>query len=120
MKDLTAINTYRMKTPEVLEQFGSYGDGSCGAFLVPYPRTGVTLKCVASSGMGWDHVSVSLMNRCPNWFEMEFIKRMFFKADEVAMQLHVGEKDHISIHPYVLHIWRPHLGMIPLPPKEFV
>lgn len=120
MKDLTELDAYRLKTKDVLEHFGSFGGKLDGAFVLPYPKTGASLKCVASSGYGWDHVSVSLMNRCPNWFEMAFVKHTFFKPDEVVMQLHVGESDHINTHPYCLHLWRPHLGMIPLPPKEFV
>jgi hypothetical protein len=120
MKNLHELDEYRQHTKEVLEHFGSSGDENCGVFVLPYPRTGASLKCVASSGHGWDHVSVSLLNRCPNWFEMDFIKRTFFHPSEVVMQLHVGEADHISIHPYVLHLWRPHLGLIPLPPKVMV
>jgi len=66
------------------------------------------MRVMASAGMGWDHVSISRQNRCPNWPEMEHIKRLFFRDDETAMQLHVPPSDHISIHPYCLHLWRPH------------
>jgi hypothetical protein len=38
---------------------------------------------------------------------MEFVKRIFFADDETAMQLHVPLAEHISHHPYCLHIWRP-------------
>ena len=91
-------------------------------FALPYPRTGVTLTCIASTGEGWDHVSVSLSNRCPNWLEMEHVKRAFFEAHETAMQLHLPPEDHISVHPNCLHIWRPNDGRcsIPRPPAKLV
>lgn len=95
-----------------------YGD-PYGAFLIPGP-CGRDLKCIVSSDLGWDHVSISLENRCPNWQEMEFIKRVFFKDDEWAMQLHAPPSKHISVHPYCLHIWRPHDKEIPIPPPEFI
>lgn len=95
-------------------------DGTAGAYMVPHPPTAVTLLVVASAGEGWDHVSVSLPNRCPNWFEMEHIKRMFFCEHETAMQLHVPPSDHISVHPYCLHLWRPHGVEIPRPPGWMV
>jgi hypothetical protein len=115
MKDLNAFDDYRVTHPLL-----GAGDAYNGAFLVPYPRTGVTLKVIVSDGDGWDHVSVSLDNRCPNWLEMDFIKRLFFQPQETAMQLHVPETDHISFHPNCLHLWRPQYGAIPRPPNELV
>lgn len=79
------------------------------------------LRVICSSDNGWDHVSVSCETRCPSWNEMEFVKRSFFFPDEVAMQLHVNEKEHINHMPYCLHIWRPTNGMvIPRPPNRLV
>lgn len=65
------------------------------------------LRVLAANGAGWDHVSVSRPDRCPTWDEMERIKRLFFKPDETAMQLHVPVSEHINHHPNCLHIWRP-------------
>lgn len=78
------------------------------------------LLVIASWVEGWDHVSVSRRDRCPTWEEMERVKRAFFRDDETAMQLHVPPRDHINIHPYCLHLWRPHGAPIPMPPKEMV
>lgn len=76
-----------------------------GQFAV---KSGVfRLRCIASCGQGWDHVSVSLFNRCPTWAEMDQVKRLFFEDEEVAMQLHVNGKSKINLHPFVLHLWRP-------------
>lgn len=75
---------------------------------------------IASWDSGWDHVSVSLPDRCPTWEEMERVKRAFFRSDETAMQLHVPPSDHKNLHPYCLHIWRPHHADIPRPPSWMV
>lgn len=78
------------------------------------------LKIVFSWGDNWDHVSVSCADRCPTWDEMERVKRAFFKDKETAMQLHVPVEDHISYHPYCLHLWRPQRVKIPRPPSIMV
>lgn len=78
------------------------------------------MNVIASWSGGWDHVSVSRTDRCPTWDEMERVKRAFFRPEEVAMQLHVAEMDHINKHPYCLHLWRSHKWVIPMPPKWMV
>jgi len=89
-----------------------------GCFLIERPEG--NLLIIASSGMEWDHVSVSLEDRCPTWEEMELVKRMFFYPDEVCYQLHVAEEEHISCMPNCLHIWRPQNEKIPIPPPILV
>ena len=118
MRDLHELDAWRDISRRVVDLYGNTGDGTAGVFRLP--RGGRELVCVASSGGGWDHVSVSLINRCPSWNEMEFIKRHFFKDDETAMQLHVPVTQHINCHPFTLHIWRPQQAEIPLPPAGFV
>lgn len=102
------------------------------------------LRCIASCGQGWDHVSVSLANRCPTWTEMDAIKRLFWDDAEIVMQLHISGEKKVNVHPFCLHLWRPQTqeesqaererwakegeiapewyfpGEIPLPPKIFV
>lgn len=123
MRDLRELNHWRDWQGEARV----YGKGSdadlavAGAFNVPAKGTRKGLRVIASTGGGWDHVSISLPMRCPTWEEMDAIKRLFFLPGEVAMQLHVGAGDHISNHRYCLHIWRPNDGQeIPLPPAHFV
>jgi len=120
MRSLYGLNEFRDTSPHVLEHWGQVGDETCGCFKVPSPVDGTILPVVASSDMGWEHVSVSHRDRIPTWTEMDYIKRLFFKDDEVAMQLHVRPVDHINVHDFVLHLWRPTFAPIPLPPKEFV
>ena len=120
MRDLRELDHRRVRTADILERYGSFGDGTCGVFTVPYPKTGVTLGVVASSGKGWDHVSVSVAHRTPNWYEMQHIHRLFFRDDEIAWQFHFPKSAHISIHPNCLHLWRAHDFSLPRPPVEFV
>lgn len=119
MRNLNLLSAYRLVEP-AKSHWGWAGDETCGMFAVPSPIDQAQIVVVASSGEGWDHVSVSRRNRCPNWAEMEHIKRLFFKDDETAMQLHVPPTDHISVHPYCLHLWRPQNVDIPRPPAEMV
>lgn len=86
MKNLSKLGTYRRIDPRTVSIMGSVGNDNCGVFDVPHPRTGVILYVVAANGLGWDHVSVSLPNRCPNWIEMEHVKRLFFEDDETAIK----------------------------------
>jgi len=119
MIDLNTINAFRDVSEACIKRFGHTGDATCGRFF--FPTLMDRQICVlAANGEGWDHVSVSCRNRIPTWNEMSFVYRLFFKFDEVAYQLHVPEKDHINNNPNVLHLWRPHRGRIPLPPKSMV
>ena len=120
MRNLHLLDALRDTSVEVAAYFGWTGDHGHGMFRVPSCIDRVILNVVASSGEGWDHVSVSRHNRCPNWPEMSQIKELFFKDSEVVMQLHVPSKDHINYHPYCLHLWRPQSEKIPVPPPDLV
>lgn len=116
MENLRVLDRYRDTSPRVAAMYGTFGDEACGVFNVPSPIDGAPLHIVASVGEGWEHVSVSRVNRCPNWPELEHVKRLFFRDDETAMQLHVPAAAHINMHPYCLHLWRPIGVEIPRPP----
>jgi len=131
LRNLNDLNAYRITRGPIIDHYGGFvGDETCGAFMVPVRArnrglsTALTgsykLKVIVSGSEGWDHVSVSLPQRCPTWEEMEFVKRLFFQPDAVCMQLHVAESSHISVHPFCLHIWHPHDAEIPLPPPIMV
>lgn len=121
-----AVESYRIQPPG---RESNYGD-PFGVFMVPFARTGVTLAVIASDGdyeaaglpreYAWEHVSVSLKNRCPNWPEMDFIKGLFWRDDETVMQLHVPRSEHINVHNNCLHLWRPIIADIPRPPAGAV
>jgi hypothetical protein len=95
--------------------------GMTGAFMLMGPR-GAELRIIANDAshpdaQGWEHVSVSTAQRCPNWTEMCFVKDLFWGEDELVIQYHVPISEHINNHPYVLHMWRdtlhPHPRMPP-------
>ena len=118
MRNLRELDEYRVKLP------GWSGDAGCGAFMLPSPKDGKPLAILASDGDDWEHVSVSRSDRVPNWYEMEHVRRKFFKDDECVMQLHVPVADyvdgHTHGHPHCLHMWRPQKLDIPRPPKWMV
>ena len=66
---------------------------------------------------GWEHVSVSprgskreSVKPCPTWRQMCDVKRLFWRDDEMAVQLHPAEDDYFHGPTYdtnILHLWRP-------------
>jgi len=90
----------------------SYGNN--GVFIVPFES--FVMQVIVSDGEGWDHVSVSLKNRTPNWREMCFIKEMFWGKDACVVQYHPPESEYINNHPFCLHLWKSQTQEMPLPP----
>jgi hypothetical protein len=119
VRDLRALEPYRNRKAE-RALYGCDGNEGNGVFTMPSPIDRAEMAIVASDGGGWDHVSVSRGNRCPNWIELDYVKRAFFRDEECAMQLHPAVAKHISLHPYTLHLWRPQNIEIPLPPSKMV
>lgn len=114
-------------TTKFLEQHrlknGSYGSdrsfGFNGVFFLPM-ESGLVFKVICSDGMGWEHVSVSLPDRCPTWDEMCWIKNQFWDGHETIMQLHPPESEYVNNARFCLHLWKPTTRMIPLPPSILV
>lgn len=75
---------------------------------------------IASDGAGWEHVSVSLPDRCPTWEELCAVKNLFWDEDDCVMQLHPPKSDYVNNHSYCLHLWRPIGIEIPVPPSWMV
>ena len=105
---------------------GRYGSdasyGPAGAFMVVAP-TSALLKIVSSghdTEYGWEHVSVSIEHRTPNWQEMCWIKDQFWNEDECVVQYHPPKRDYINCHPNCLHLFRPINVALPMPPPELV
>lgn len=124
----------RQELPERLEagrvtngRLASYSSwGPYGLFLVQGP-CGAQLRIIASGGdpgdevsEGWEHVSVSLPNRCPNWIEMCFVKVLFWSDDECVVQFHPPKSEYVNNHAYCLHLWRHKTMAFPLPPSHLV
>lgn len=120
MRNLHLLDACRRTDRFVRARFGGIGDHETGVFEVPSPIDHQPMLVIASAGAGWDHVSVSRRNRCPNWIEMSTIKALFFRDDETVMQLHVPTTEHVNDHPNCLHLWRPQKADIPRPPGWMV
>jgi len=124
-KSTEEIEQYRLKKG-LMSSDKSYGFN--GVFFIPYQD--VTLKVICADrttwkgsgmpGKPWEHVSVSLPDRCPTWLEMEYVRELFWRDDETVMQLSVPRSNHINIHATCLHMWRPVNHNIPVPPKQTV
>jgi len=118
-------NQYRVRNHPVLGSDPEAGNN--GFFVIPHPKIDLYwVQCQISDGMGWQHVSVSLIKgekrgkkqlvtRCPTWEEMCWVKSLFWDDEEEVMQLHPPRSQWVNNHPYCLHLWRPDSGEIPLP-----
>lgn len=110
---------YRVNEKDISGMFHSTAaDGNNGYFLIPFES--FELVVIASDGFDWEHVSVSLNNRTPNWKEMCFIKDLFWSKDDWVLQYHPAESDYVNNHEHCLHLWRPIGQLIPTPPTELV
>lgn len=90
-----------------------------GAFRLTLP-TGEKCNVVASSGFGWEHVSVSMPHRCPTWAEMCFVKKLFWEPEDCVVQYHPPQSNYVNVHPYCLHLWRALDSQMPTPPHWMV
>lgn len=114
MRDLSEIlNNHRLTVV-------SNGNDGIAAYLNHPGYKPKQVAIIASWGGGWEHVSVSLKNRCPTWDEMCIIKDIFWKDDEVVVQFHPKKSEYVNIHPYCLHMWRKIGSEFETPPKIFV
>lgn len=63
----------------------------------------------------WEHISVSLKNRCPNWREMSYVKDLFWDEEDTVVQYHPKKSDYVNMMPTCLHLWKWNKGEIPTP-----
>lgn len=113
---------------EVVEKFrvrngfwkSETGD-SHGLFFVQYKNNKAPLKVLSSPfDEEWQHVSVSLPDRCPTWEEMAHIKKLFWGEDVTVVQFHPKKSEYVNNHPFCLHLWRKKDEEIELPPSGLV
>lgn len=93
--------------------------GDNGAFMV-HLVNGSSVAVIASTGEGWEHVSVSLQNRVPTWAEMCSVKRLFWDDEDCVVQYHPPKSEYVDYHPYCLHMWRSLDAEMPRPPTWMV
>lgn len=117
-----APEKYRVKKGRLASD-KSYGAN--GAFYIPNAITkGRDLFCIASDGLGWEHVSVHVENRgkerTPYWDEMNFIKDLFWDEEDAVIQIHAPKSEYVNRHENTLHLWRPIGVELHLPDKRMV
>ena len=109
----------------------SYGlQGYFTLYVGQHPAGFDTIYCIQSSNRhGWDHVSCYAIYfdyennkraRIMGWMEMEYIRSLFFEDDEWVIQYSPPREKRVNVHPYVLHMWRPHDGELATPPQWMV
>lgn len=118
-------NEYRDKVTPGLATPDNYGN--TGFFKIPHYRiNGYELRAMVSDGMGWEHVSITVApknkeaTRCPTWEEMCWMKTQFWDDDDCVIQFHPPKSEHVSMHHFCLHLWRPIGIELPLPNKLMV
>jgi len=98
--------------------------GTCGAFRIQGPCGAELLILAGEASLeeakNWEHVSVSIERRCPNWTEMCFVKDLFWDEDELVIQFHPPKAKNINNHPHCLHLWKCRDGHVRLPPALLV
>ncbi|MCK9519879.1 MAG: hypothetical protein M0R74_12780 [Dehalococcoidia bacterium] len=77
-------------------------------------------RFIFSWGMGWEHLSVSLPNRIPTWYEMCRFKDIFWGEDEWCVQFHPPKSEHVNNCSTCLHLWKPKNRPLPVPPSILV
>jgi hypothetical protein len=119
MSDWNYLNRHRVRS-------GTFrsdpDDGFNGAFNFPWLGKGkCNVLCIASDGLDWQHVSVSLSSgEVPTWEMMCKIKELFFEPEHWVVQFHPAKADYVNIHDGCLHLWRPTKAAMPTPPKQCV
>lgn len=107
MSDWKFLNLHRV-IPIQDPVFGSTeSDGFNGMFV--FPVNGITVRCIASDGLGWQHVSVSRPYNphfVPSWEMMCKIKELFWEDEDWVVQFHPAKSEHVNFHPGCLHLWR--------------
>lgn len=104
----------------------SYGNN--GIFIMELRWPGGTpeeVRCIASDGEGWEHVSVSIkkpngITRIPSWDEMCMVKELFWDKEDCIVQFHPPKSQYVNMHPNVLHLWRKQGIKFETPPSILI
>lgn len=112
-----------IKTNKYLRVKQTAADGGAGIIRLPRDnKTGFTTATIIWSwGMGWEHVSVSILNgSLPTWNDMCFIKDMFWNDEDCVVQYHPPKSSYVNMMPNCLHLWKSIDTEFPTPPMILV
>ncbi len=114
MKPISEIK----KTPNLVIRAEAPNGGIGGYY---YDRiSDKRLNFIFSCQLGWEHLSVSMPNKTPNWDQMCRMKDIFWGEDEACVQYHPKKEDYVNNHEHCLHIWKPVDYELPTPPSLMV
>lgn len=120
MSDWSFLNKHRVRRGP----FGSDDSiGFNGMFEFALPGEARKIRCIASDGAGWRHVSVSFgpTNRsCPSRDLMCRVKDMFWTDEDCVVQFHPPKADYVNNHAGCLHLWQKLDGSQPIPDSILV
>jgi hypothetical protein len=109
MSDWNFLNKHRVKlasrtVPECYISEDEDGFNGMFRFVADYKF----VRCLASDGGGWQHVSVSVEEdrKPPSWGIMCRVKDLFWEDDETVVQYHPPKSVYVNFHPHCLHMWR--------------
>ncbi len=113
-------NLYRFRQPgHPLNSDDCFGNNGC--FILPsLDQNDGVLRCIASDGEGWEHVSASFPDHTPSWEDMCFVKAMFWGEDDCVVQFHPPKEEYINNMQHCLHLWRKIGSEFELPPSFMV
>ena len=84
-----------------------------------YTLPGGLRVIVGEDEEGWEHVSVSRVDRIPSWNDMCLVKDTFWGPEDTIVQFHPPKSQYVNCHLNCLHLWKPPYEVI-LPPQKFV
>ncbi len=68
---------------------------------------GSTLSFIFGSDEdGYEHLSVSKINRLPDWEELLSARYVFWEDEEEVIQILPKKSEYVNIHKNCLHLWR--------------
>jgi hypothetical protein len=96
--------------------------GFNGLFGFALPGEARKIRCIASDGAGWEHVSVSFFGstKTPSWEIMCRVKDLFWDESDWVIQFHPPKDEYVNNHPGCLHLWRSLDSKQPTPPSILV
>lgn len=101
-------------------QLGPSASGANWGYFEMKTTAGTVRIISSGTDPEWEHVSVSLADRCPSWSEMQAVKELFWDDSEVVLQFHPTKAEYVNCHPYCLHMWRHKQTNHALPPRRLI
>lgn len=108
MSNWALLNKCRISDPRYPDSDALWGFS--GIFRIHLACSNLPVRCIASDGEGWQHVSVSFgpdyTGIIPKWDVMAAVKDLFWEPEDAVIQIHPPRSTYVNKHPGCLHLWR--------------